>query len=214
MNPLLKLEHFGQSIWMDFIRLLFGLPRYRQVAEAYIAGLETLDAKGKSLKSLEPLIGPETINTMPLETLAAYRDPGKPVSRLSQSGVKAAGTLRRLSEAGIDLDRATRQLEDEGVEKFIKAFDDLMNTLEEKRVAAIPTPVDVETFDPDPREKDIHDRTAVFERERFCARLWRKDASLWKTDAKDRRSIRNALGWLHVAEKRKEHPRMARAVCP
>jgi len=35
--------------------------------------------------------------------------------------------------------------------------------------------------------------------------LWRKDASLWKTDAKNRKSIRNALGWLHVAEKMEEH---------
>ena len=62
---------------------------------------------------------------------------GKPASRLSIGGVKAAGTLRRLSEAGIDLDRVTQQLEDEGVQKFIQAFDALMNTLEEKRVAAI-----------------------------------------------------------------------------
>jgi transaldolase/transaldolase/glucose-6-phosphate isomerase len=56
---------------------------------------------------------------------------------LSKGGVKAAGTLRRLSEAGIDLDRATQQLEDEGVEKFSKAFDVLLKSLEKKRVAAI-----------------------------------------------------------------------------
>ena len=86
-------------------------------------------------------IGPETIDTIPLETLAAYRDHGKPASRLSQDGVQAAGTLRRLSEAGIDLDAVTQQLEDEGVQKFIKAFDVLMNTLKEKRVAAIREPV-------------------------------------------------------------------------
>lgn len=218
----------GEGINVN-ITLLFGLPRYRQVAEAYIAGLETLAAQGKPLKSVasvasfflsridtlldptlekimamdkakgniaeifhgqvaifsakaayriykdifnnerfgklkdqgartqrllwaststknpaysdlkyvEPLIGPETINTVPLETLAAYRDHGKPASRLSKGGVKAAGTLRRLSEAGIDLDSATQQLEDEGVEKFIKAFDVLLKSLEEKRVAAI-----------------------------------------------------------------------------
>lgn len=54
-------------------------------------------------------------------------------------------------------------------------------------------------------KKDIHDRTAVIEREQFCARLWRKDANLWKTDAKNQKNIRNALGWLHVAEKMEEH---------
>ena len=40
----------------------------------------------------------------------------------------------------------------------------------------------------------------LLEREQFCARLWRKDASLWKADAETQKSIRNALGWLHVAE--------------
>ena len=214
----------GEGINVN-ITLLFGLPRYRQVAEAYIAGLETLAARGKpmrtvasvasfflsridalldptleklmttdksiadlandfhgqvailsaksayqiyreifegerfsklkaqgartqrllwaststknpaysDLKYVEALIGPETINTIPLETLAAYRNRGTPVLRLSEDGVKAAGTLRRLSEVGIDLDAVTRQLEEEGVQKFVKAFDVLMNALKEKQ---------------------------------------------------------------------------------
>jgi glucose-6-phosphate isomerase len=45
----------------------------------------------------------------------------------------------------------------------------------------------------------------VIEREQFCARLWRKDPSLWKTDVKTQKSIRNALGWLHIAEKMEGH---------
>jgi transaldolase len=211
------------------ITLLFGLPRYRQVAEAYIAGLETLAAQGKpltsvasvasfflsridvlldpkleklmaadkskadlaatfrgesailsakaayqiykelfgnerfgklkaqgartqrllwaststknpaysDLKYVEALIGPETIDTIPLETLAAYRDHGKPASRLTNDAIKANGTLRRLREVGIDLDEATQQLEDEGIQKFVQAFDLLMNTLKEKRAATV-----------------------------------------------------------------------------
>ncbi|MGH7967193.1 MAG: bifunctional transaldolase/phosoglucose isomerase, partial [Limisphaerales bacterium] len=286
----------GEGINVN-ITLLFGLPRYRQVAEAYIAGLEALAAQGKplkfvasvasfflsridvlldpmleklmkkdksnaecaeklrgqvatlsakaayrvykemfaserfrklkaqgartqrllwaststknpaysDLKYVEALIGPETIDTIPLETLAAYRDHGKPASRLSKDGVKASETLRRLSETGIDLDAATQQLQDEGVQKFTKAFDLLMNTLKEKRAAAARGPVDVETVNPGAHEKDIHDRAAVIEHEQFCARLWRKDASLWKTDARNQESIRNALGWLHVAEKMADH---------
>ena len=101
------------------------------------ASTSTKNPAYNDLKYVEALIGPETIDTVPLETLAAYRDHGKPASRLINGGAKAAGTLRRLSEVGIDLDAATRQLEDEGVQKFIKAFDDLLNSLEEKRVAAL-----------------------------------------------------------------------------
>ncbi len=220
----------GEAINVN-ITLLFGLPRYRLVADAYIAGLETLAAQDKPLKSVasvasfflsridvlldptleklatdkskadlaeqfhgqvaifsakaayqiykemfaserfgklkargartqrllwaststknpaysdlkyvEALIGPETIDTIPLETLAAYRDHGKPASRLTNDAVKAAQALRRLGEVGVDLDKATQQLEDEGVEKFAKAFDALMNTLKEKRSQTLSKP--------------------------------------------------------------------------
>lgn len=221
----------GEGINVN-ITLLFGLSRYRQVAEAYMAGLETRAAHGKpltsvasvasfflsridvlldpalektmtmdtskadlaatfhgevaifsakaayhmykeifesgrfdtlkaqgartqrllwaststknpaynDLKYVEALIGSDTIDTIPLETLAAYRDHGKPASRLTNDAEKAAETLRRLGEVGIDLDAATQQLEDEGIEKFIKAFDQLMNALKEKRAAAVQAP--------------------------------------------------------------------------
>ena len=89
---------------------------------------------------MEALIGSDTIDTIPLETLAAYRDHGKPASCLTNGAEKAAETLRRLGEVGIDLDAATQQLEDEGIQKFIKAFDQLMNALTEKRAAAVQAP--------------------------------------------------------------------------
>jgi len=88
------------------------------------------------VKYLEALIGPETVNTVPLETLSAYRDHGDPDLRL-ELGVEDAGRcLRRLSEVGIDLDAVTQQLEDEAVTKFVKPFDSLMKTLQQKRIAA------------------------------------------------------------------------------
>jgi transaldolase len=210
------------------VTLLFGLPRYKEVAEAYIAGMESRAGKGQPLnrvasvasfflsridvlldpkleqlaaaggpkatgakelqgqiaiasakiaytiyqeiygserfkklaaqgarpqrllwaststknpaypdvKYVEPLIGPETVNTLPLETLEAYRDHGNPASRLTEEVERAASYLKRLPEMGIDLNQATQQLEDEGVEKFNKPFDSLMCTLEGKRQAA------------------------------------------------------------------------------
>ena len=89
------------------------------------------------VKYVEPLIGPDTINTMPVETLDAYRDHGKPAPRLAEGLREARGTLKSLDGLGIDLDKVTQQLEDEGVDKFIKPYDKLMNTLNEKRLAAL-----------------------------------------------------------------------------
>jgi len=206
------------------VTLLFGLPRYRQVAEAYIAGLEARAAQGKQVKHItsvasfflsridtmvdplvekflepdgkkteiakkvrgqvaissakaayqiykeifggnrfkkladknarvqrllwaststknpdysdvkyiEPLIGSDTVNTVPLETIDAYRDHGDPKSRLEQDVKEANWIMARLPELGISIDRVTQQLEDEGVKKFNEPFDKLMETLTKK----------------------------------------------------------------------------------
>jgi transaldolase len=213
----------GEGISVN-VTLLFGLPRYRQVAEAYIAGIEARAAQGEPVKHLasvasffvsridalvdpllekliaqgskevdlakrargqvaiasakmayqiykeifgsdrfrklaargaraqrllwaststknpdysdvkyvEALIGPDTVDTAPLETLGAYRDHGEPEARLEQGVEEARRVLERLPELGIDIDKVTRQLEDEGVEKFNKPFDKLMEALTQK----------------------------------------------------------------------------------
>jgi len=213
------------------ITLLFGLPRYREVAEAYLSGLEILAARKKPLdqaasvasfflsridvlidplleqkmkssgpqaelaerlhgqsaiasakiayqmyqeifsserykkladlgarpqkllwaststknpaytdtKYVEALIGPDTIDTVPLETLNAYRDHGHPEISLDRNVVQARQALDSLAGLGISLDAVTQQLEDEGVAKFSTAFDRLMDALESK-MAAVTVP--------------------------------------------------------------------------
>jgi transaldolase len=88
------------------------------------------------VKYVEPLIGPETINTMPLETLRAYRDHGRPAARLEHGVAEARRVLEQLPEVGIDLDAVMQQLEQEGIEKVNQPYDRLMAALEEKRTAA------------------------------------------------------------------------------
>jgi transaldolase len=97
------------------------------------ASTSTKNPAYPDLKYVEPLIGPETINTLPVETLNAYRDHGQPAVTLPEGLEKAAAVLQRLPELGIDLNRVTQQLEDEGVEKFNQPYDNLMRTLEGKR---------------------------------------------------------------------------------
>ncbi|MGE5429990.1 MAG: transaldolase [Syntrophomonadaceae bacterium] len=84
------------------------------------------------IKYIEPLIGPDTINTMPEKTLDAYRDHGNPESRLEKGIDTAFRSLHQLKEAGIDLDKVTQKLEAEAVDKFIEPYDKLMKTLESK----------------------------------------------------------------------------------
>lgn len=84
------------------------------------------------VKYVEALIGPDTVNTAPPETIDAYRDHGEPKARLEQDVKEARRVLERIAELGISIDKVTGQLEDEGVEKFNKPFDKLMKTLAQR----------------------------------------------------------------------------------
>jgi transaldolase len=126
---------------------IYGSERFKKLAAQRArpqrllwASTSTKNPAYPDVKYVEPLIGPETVNTLPLETLEAYRDHGNPASRLSADADRAASYLQRLPELDIDLNQVTQQLEDEGVEKFNKPFDSLMSTLENKRRAAVGGP--------------------------------------------------------------------------
>jgi transaldolase len=81
------------------------------------------------VKYVEALIGADTVNTIPVETLDAYRNHGEPEARLEQGAEEADWVLQRLPMLGINIDRVTQQLEEEGVEKFNHPFDELLETL-------------------------------------------------------------------------------------
>ncbi len=104
------------------------------------ASTSTKNPAYPDLKYVEPLIGRDTINTVPLETFEAYRNHGQPADRLEQDLERARQTLNQLKDVGLDLDQATQQLEDEGVTKFSKAYDKLISTLEQRRAAELGAP--------------------------------------------------------------------------
>jgi transaldolase len=118
---------------------IFGSDRFRRLAargaraqRLLWASTSTKNPDYSDVKYVEALIGPDTVDTAPLETLDAYRDHGEPEARLEQGVEEARRVLERLPELGIDIDRVTRQLEDEGVEKFNKPFDKLIEALTQK----------------------------------------------------------------------------------
>jgi len=99
------------------------------------ASTSTKNPQYSDVKYVEALIGPETVNTVPPQTLDAYRDHGQPAARLEDGLKDAEEVFLFLPEVGIDIDQVTQQLEDEGVEKFNQPFDKLLDALEQKRAA-------------------------------------------------------------------------------
>lgn len=198
------------------ITLLFGLPRYREITEAFMSGLEDRLSQGNSIKSVssvasfflsridvlvdpmldekgakklrgkiaiasaklayqiyldmissdrfkkleakgahrqrvlwastgtkdpsysdvlyvETLIGKETINTLPMGTIDAFRDHGKVTDSLTEGIEDAKAALEDLNGIGIDIDKITQKLENEGIEKFNKAYDELLKSIEDQK---------------------------------------------------------------------------------
>jgi transaldolase len=87
---------------------------------------------------VEELIGPETIDTMPEDTIIAYQDHGNPEPRLQHGIEEAERVFAELKRAGIDYDDITDTLEREGVEKFEAAFAELIEALGAKRETLAP----------------------------------------------------------------------------
>ena len=87
---------------------------------------------------VEELIGQDTINTMPEETIRAYQDHGDPKPRLLDDLDDARRVFAGLEEAGVDYEDVTDTLEREGVEKFSDSFDELMTALAAKQESLTP----------------------------------------------------------------------------
>ncbi|RDC62838.1 transaldolase [Adhaeribacter pallidiroseus] len=100
------------------------------------ASTSTKNPAYRDVMYIEALIGPDTVNTVPMETMNAFRDHGIPAARLEEGTEEARNLIAQLPQVGVDLDAVTKQLEEEGIQKFIKPFNSLMQVLEEKRKAA------------------------------------------------------------------------------
>lgn len=87
------------------------------------------------VKYVDEIIAPETINTMTMETIEAYRDHGQPAVRILDGISEAYWVLERLKYLGIELSAVTQRLESEGIERFAKDYDKIMEAIERKRAA-------------------------------------------------------------------------------
>jgi transaldolase len=198
------------------VTLLFGLPRYREITEAFMGGLEDRLAEGNSIKDVssvasfflsridvmvdpmlkekgaenlygkiaissakeayqiyleminserfkkleengarpqrvlyastgtkdpsfsdvvyvESIIGKDTVNTLPIETIDAFRDHGNAEETLTQNIDEANKAMEELKEKGIDIDQITQKLEDEGIDKFNQAYEKLIKSIDDQK---------------------------------------------------------------------------------
>lgn len=131
----------AQVAYGDFTKTFFGdrweaLAKHgARVQRPLWASTSTKDPSMSDVYYVEALIAPDTVNTLPPETLAAYRDHGEPKVRVAQALPTARERLAKLKTTGIDLGKEAAALEKEGVEKFAASWAALLKVVESKAVA-------------------------------------------------------------------------------
>lgn len=97
------------------------------------ASTSTKDPAFSDVKYVEALIGKDTVDTIPTETLDAFRDHGNAADRLKDGLDKATALMEKLKKNMIDIDVITQKLEDEGIEKFNQPYDKLIKAIENQK---------------------------------------------------------------------------------
>jgi len=150
---------------------------------------------------VEELIGPETVNTMPLATLAAFRDHGRSESRLTADVDDAKATLLTLEQAGFSMNAITDRLLEEGLQSFRDAFDQLLvavarHSREDDAVrlngCSYRLPVAVAA--------EVQSSLKEWSEADRVRRLWNRDPSLWTN-----RDEHRWLGWLDITDQQLAH---------
>jgi transaldolase len=101
------------------------------------ASTSTKNPAYRDVLYVEELIGPDTVNTMPFETIEAFQDHGEVRDTLTEGLEDAQALMKALADAGIDYDDVTATLEREGVQKFSDSFAQLLEGIDAKRAALV-----------------------------------------------------------------------------
>ncbi len=165
------------------------------------ASTSTKDPLYKDTKYVEPLIGYNTVNTLPEVTIAAFADHGKLEENTILKNVdEAYKVLSDLKKLGIDIDLVTTQLTNDGVQKFVEPFDKLMKKLAQERLKILEDKVGTQKFFYGKSESSVKAALTSLNDKQFSRRLFAKDSYLWKDDPKVSGAIKNRLGWLGVED--------------
>jgi transaldolase / glucose-6-phosphate isomerase len=153
---------------------------------------------------VEELIGPETVNTMPQQTMMAFKEHGEVRPSLVENVDGARKLLSDLAAIGIDMDKVTHDLEVDGVKLFADSIDKLLEEIAQKKRQLRNGSVGAHEAQLGGIEAAVDKRLGELEKSAVVRRIAEKDAALWKSNGTVEKEIRDRLGWLQVAERMEE----------
>ncbi|HEX4211802.1 MAG TPA: bifunctional transaldolase/phosoglucose isomerase [Candidatus Dormibacteraeota bacterium] len=194
-NSKVAYEHFGRLHSGSRWEHLAGHGAHAQ--RCLWASTSTKDPRFPDTYYVEELIGPQTVDTVPPATLAAFREHGEARRTLDAAVDGAEHTLRELKDVGIDLDDITKQLEKEGVDSFAESFKSLIGTLSAAAKAVEEGKGPRQWYALGELQPAVDAAVEELDKAQAPRRIWAKDATFWPhADHPE-----NWLGWLNVPEK-------------
>lgn len=167
-----------------------------QVQRVLWASTGTKNPAYSDVLYVEELIGPHTVNTVPPDTLAAYRDHGRPRPTLQGDLEGAQATLDRLEQAGLSLKKATDELLEDGLKKFVEPFAKLLKAVARRSREANRARINLQGHAlPEDLDAEVKKELAGWDSQGGTRRLFAADATLWTGG--DEASW---LGWLGLAQ--------------
>ncbi len=163
------------------------------------ASTSTKDPRYRDTLYVEELVGPETVDTIPPATLAAFKDHGVVRADTVAAGTdEARETLRRAAAAGIDLDRVMDDLQTEGVALFADSYALLLRSLASKKEAVLATGVDPQSWNLGVDGDRVTARLGAWQSAGVGERFWKRDATLWP--AATPADVAGRMGWLDLPD--------------
>ncbi|HXE30697.1 MAG TPA: bifunctional transaldolase/phosoglucose isomerase [Terriglobales bacterium] len=193
----------------QYFQQSFSGPRWEKLAAAGARPQRLLWASTSTKNPAYPdtlyadaLIGAHTVDTMPDQTVAAFRDHGRPADRLGEAMANYAAevdtVLRALAQAGVDMEAVALELQNEGVDSFQKSYDELIAGLRAK-VARLSQ----QLTGPRPLLDTAAAALAGLKSSNFGAQIWAphaQAATLWSPAPAVQSKIADRLGWLTVLD--------------
>ena len=160
------------------------------------ASTSTKNPEYSDVMYVETLIGPDTVNTMPDATLAAFLEHGTARHSIEDDVHEGREALRALESAGISMDAVTTQLMHDGVKAFADSFDQLIENISAKRERLLATSAAPVGASLGKARATADEAVASLQESDTIARIWSRDHTLWSDDPTE---IADRLGWLDVA---------------
>ena len=147
---------------------------------------------------VENLIGAETVNTLPPDTIKAFGDHGKIAGATVKSGFdEADAALAALAKLGVNLDAITEKLQVDGVASFAASFDQLTAALKKKReLMAEDVNLNHQELRLGQFGKRVEKRLKQWQDLQVARRIWQKDPTLWSKEPQP--ELADRLGWLEL----------------